>query len=50
MVALVALTVSIPIAIASVAFYLVFRLAEDYLLTPKIRCQAPRKRLGVVTS
>ena len=35
-VALVALTVSIPIAIATVAFYVVFRLAEDYLLTPKI--------------
>jgi predicted PurR-regulated permease PerM len=35
-VALVALTVSIPVSIATVAFYIVFRLAEDYLLTPKI--------------
>jgi predicted PurR-regulated permease PerM len=35
-VALVALTVSLPLAIATVAFYLVFRLLEDYLLTPRI--------------
>jgi predicted PurR-regulated permease PerM len=35
-VALVALTVSLPIAIATVAFYLIFRLLEDYLLTPRI--------------
>jgi predicted PurR-regulated permease PerM len=35
-VAAVALTVSAPIAIATLAFYLVFRLAEDYLLVPKI--------------
>jgi predicted PurR-regulated permease PerM len=35
-VALVALTVSIPVSIATVAFYIVFRLAEDYLLTPNI--------------
>jgi predicted PurR-regulated permease PerM len=35
-VALVALTVSLPIAVATVAFYLVFRLLEDYLLTPRI--------------
>jgi predicted PurR-regulated permease PerM len=35
-VAAVALTVSAPIAIATLAFYLIFRLAEDYLLVPKI--------------
>ena len=35
-VSLVALTVSLPVAIASAVFYVVFRLAEDYLLTPKI--------------
>lgn len=35
-VALVALTVSLPLAIATVAFYLLFRVLEDYLLTPRI--------------
>jgi predicted PurR-regulated permease PerM len=35
-VAAVALTVSAPIAIATLAFYIGFRLAEDYLLVPKI--------------
>ncbi|WP_415822827.1 AI-2E family transporter [Mycobacterium senriense] len=35
-VAAVALTVSLPIAIATLAFYVMFRLAEDYLLVPKI--------------
>jgi predicted PurR-regulated permease PerM len=35
-VAAVALTVSAPIAIATLAFYVMFRLAEDYLLVPKI--------------
>ncbi|WP_374021376.1 AI-2E family transporter [Mycobacterium sp. HNNTM2301] len=34
-VALVALTVSVPVSIATVAFYVAFRLAEDYLLTPR---------------
>ena len=46
-VALVALTVSIPIAIATVAFYVVFRLAEDYLLTPKIIGRAVKVSGGV---
>jgi predicted PurR-regulated permease PerM len=32
----VALTVSIPVCLATVVFYVVFHLAEDYLLTPKI--------------
>jgi predicted PurR-regulated permease PerM len=46
-VALVALTVSIPVSIATVAFYIVFRLAEDYLLTPKIICRAVKVPGGV---
>lgn len=35
-VAAVALTVSVPVSIATIAFYVAFRLAEDYLLVPKI--------------
>ena len=35
-VSLVALTVSLPIAIATLAFYIGYRLAEDYLLVPRI--------------
>lgn len=35
-VALVALTVSFPIALATVAFFIVYRLAEDYVLVPRI--------------
>jgi predicted PurR-regulated permease PerM len=35
-VTLVALTVSLPVAIATAAFYTVYRLAEDYLLVPRI--------------
>jgi predicted PurR-regulated permease PerM len=35
-VAAVALTVSLPVSIATLAFYVAFRLAEDYLLVPKI--------------
>ena len=35
-VALIALTISLPTAIATGAFYLVYRFAEDYLLTPKV--------------
>ena len=46
-VALVALTVSIPVSIATVAFYIAFRLAEDYLLTPKIIGRAVRVPGGV---
>ena len=34
-VALVALVVSLPVAIATAAFYIVFRVAEDYLIMPK---------------
>ncbi|WP_232783697.1 AI-2E family transporter [Mycobacteroides franklinii] len=32
----VALTVSLPVCIATAAFFVVFRLAEDYLLVPRI--------------
>jgi predicted PurR-regulated permease PerM len=46
-VALVALAVSIPVSIATVAFYVVFRLAEDYLLTPRIIGRAVRVPGGV---
>jgi predicted PurR-regulated permease PerM len=35
-VTLVALTVSIPVAIATLVFYIAYRLAEDYLLVPRI--------------
>jgi predicted PurR-regulated permease PerM len=35
-VTLVALTVSLPVAIATLIFYVAYRLAEDYLLVPKI--------------
>ena len=46
-VALVALSVSIPVAIATVAFYMGFRLGEDYLLTPRIIGRAVRVPAGV---
>ena len=35
-VSLVALTVSVPVALATVAFYVAYRLAEDYLLVPRV--------------
>ncbi len=35
-VALVALTVSLPVAIATAVFYILYRFAEDYLLVPRI--------------
>ncbi|HXO49791.1 MAG TPA: AI-2E family transporter [Mycobacterium sp.] len=46
-VAAVALTVSIPVSIATVAFYIGFRLAEDYLLVPKIIGRAVKVPAGV---
>ncbi|HEX3488133.1 MAG TPA: AI-2E family transporter [Streptosporangiaceae bacterium] len=33
---LVALTVSVPVALATLAFYVAYRVAEDYLLVPRI--------------
>jgi predicted PurR-regulated permease PerM len=35
-VSLVALTVSLPVAIATLGFYIAYRLAEDYLLVPRV--------------
>jgi predicted PurR-regulated permease PerM len=35
-VSLVALTVSLPVAIATAGFYIVYRNAEDYLITPRV--------------
>jgi predicted PurR-regulated permease PerM len=35
-VTLLALTVSLPVAIATACFYVAYRLAEDYLLVPRI--------------
>lgn len=35
-VTLVALTVSLPVAAATLAFYIAYRLAEDYLIVPRI--------------
>ncbi|HEY2241528.1 MAG TPA: AI-2E family transporter [Streptosporangiaceae bacterium] len=35
-VTLIALTVSLPIAVATLIFYVVYRLAEDYLIVPRI--------------
>jgi predicted PurR-regulated permease PerM len=35
-VSLVALTVSLPVAIATLCFYVGYRLAEDYLIVPRI--------------
>jgi predicted PurR-regulated permease PerM len=35
-VTLVALTVSLPVAIATLAFYIIYKLAEDYLIVPRI--------------
>jgi predicted PurR-regulated permease PerM len=36
LVALVALSVSVPVSLATLGFYIVFRWVEDYLLVPKI--------------
>lgn len=36
LVCLVALTVSLPVALATAGFFVVYRLAEDYLLVPRI--------------
>jgi len=35
-VSLVALTVSLPVALATLGFYICYKLAEDYLLVPKV--------------
>ena len=41
-VSLIALTVSLPLAIATAVFYTVYRFLEDYLLTPKIMARTVR--------
>jgi predicted PurR-regulated permease PerM len=46
-VAAVALTVSIPVGIATVGFYIVFRWLEDYLLVPRIIGRAVAVPAGV---
>jgi len=38
-VSLVALTVSLPVALATLGFYIFYRLAEDYLIVPRIMGQ-----------
>ncbi len=40
LVTLVALTVSVPVAIASLVFYILYRLLEDYLLMPRVMDRA----------
>jgi predicted PurR-regulated permease PerM len=40
LVTLVALTVSVPVAIASLVFYIFYRLLEDYLLMPRVMDRA----------
>ena len=47
-VALVALTVSLPVALATAAFYIVYRNAEDYLITPRVMRRTVRVP-GLVT-
>jgi predicted PurR-regulated permease PerM len=47
-VALVALTVSLPVALATAGFYIVYRNAEDYLITPRIMRRTVRVP-GLVT-
>jgi predicted PurR-regulated permease PerM len=47
-VALVALTVSLPVAVATAAFYIVYRQAEDYLITPRVMRRTVRVS-GLVT-
>ena len=47
MVTAVALMISIPVGIATAGFYMPFRLAEDYLLVPKITGRAVKVPAGV---
>ena len=46
-VSLVALTVSLPLAIATLAFYIGYRLFEDYLLTPRVMRHTVRISPGI---
>jgi predicted PurR-regulated permease PerM len=47
-VSLVALTVSFPVAVATAIFYIVYRQAEDYLITPRVMSRTVRVP-GIVT-
>ena len=47
-VSLVALTVSLPVAVATAIFYIVYRQAEDYLITPRVMSRTVRVP-GIVT-
>ena len=50
-VCLVALTVSLPVCLATVGFFVVYRLAEDYLLVPRIIGRAVKvPALGTVVA
>jgi predicted PurR-regulated permease PerM len=46
-VSLVALTVSLPLAIATMAFYIGYRFFEDYLLTPRVMRHTVRISPGI---
>ncbi len=46
-VSLVALTVSLPLAVATLAFYIGYRLFEDYLLTPRVMRHRVRISPGI---
>lgn len=46
-VSLVALTVSVPVALATLAFYIGFRWFEDYVLTPKVIGRVVKVPAGV---
>ena len=46
-VSLVALTVSLPVAIGTMAFYIGYRFFEDYLLTPRVMRHTVRISPGI---
>ena len=46
-VTLVALTVSVPVALGTLAYYVAYRLAEDYLLVPRIMRRTVKVSPGV---
>jgi len=47
-VSLVALTVSLPVAVSTAIFYIIYRNAEDYLITPRVMKRTVRVP-GIVT-
>ena len=46
-VSLIALTHSLPVALATAGFYTAFRLAEDYLLTPRVMAHTVKVSAGL---